>query len=162
MDMFLDTNFWYAVSFLMFAAIVYKFGKGPFLNMLDTRIATIREDIQTAENLRIEAQELLAQYQRKHKDALEEAEGIVNKAKAHAEEIRAQAERDLDELIARREKQLQERFQTMEASAIAEIQAYAANLAIEATAEIIAEKLDKKTGETLLEESITAIGQQVH
>lgn len=162
MEFLNDPAIWLLTSFIIFAFLVFKFGKAALLGMLDSRIKTIRDDIDTAENLRIEAQELLAQYQRKHRDAVKEAEGIVTTAKQHAKEIQRQAEKDLDETMQRREKQLEERLERMELSAIQEIQSYAANLAIEATAEIIANKLDKKTGEALVEQSIKDIDQKLH
>ncbi len=162
MDFLMDTHIWYAISFVAFAFVVYKYGKPVILKYLDVQIEAVREELRTAENLRIEAQELLAQYQRKHRDAVEEAQGIIKHAEQHAAEIRLKAERDLDEILARREKQLKDRLKRMEVAAVNEIQSYAANLAIEATAEIIAEKLDKKTNETLVESSIQDIGQKLH
>lgn len=162
MALFLDTHVWYAISFFAFAFIVYKFGKPAILKYLDDQIQAVREELKTAEGLRIEAQDLLAQYQRKHRDAVEEAQIIIKNAQNHAEEITRKAEADLDEAMARREKQLQERLTRMKEAAIGEIQTYTANLAIEATAEIIAEKLDKKTNETLVESSISNIGQKLH
>ncbi|MGH1398320.1 MAG: hypothetical protein ACRBCT_03810 [Alphaproteobacteria bacterium] len=162
MDFLYDTNTWYAVSFAMFFAIVWKYGRPALLGYLDNRIESIRIEIEKAENLKTEAQELLAQYQRKHRDAVQEADAIIKNAKKHAAEIQTQAETELDEVIARREKQLQERLIRMEQSAVEEIKAHTANLAIEATAEIIAEKLDKKTNEALVESAIGNISNAVH
>lgn len=163
MDLELNTVYiWYVVSFSMFAAIVWKYGKPALLSYIDNRIEAIREEINTAESLRTEAHELLAQYQRKHRDAVQEAEGIITTAKKHAEEIKVQAEADIEQTIARREKQLQERISRMEANAIDEIKKHTANLAIEATAEIIADKLDKKANQALVDQSIQAIGQKLH
>lgn len=162
MDFLYDTNVWYAVSFAMFAVIIWKYGKPAFLNYIDGRIASIREEIETAESLRTEAHELLAQYQRKHRDAVQEAEDIIQNAKDHAKEIKAQAKADIEETIARREKQLEERIARMEASAVEEIKTHTANLAIEATAEIIADKLDKKANQALVDLSIKEIGQKLH
>lgn len=162
LEFFQDTNTWITISFVVFAFIVFKGGKGALLGMLDSRIAQIKQEIEMAENLRVEAQELLAQYQRKHRDAVKDAEEIIANAKDHAEHIREKAEKDLDEQMNRREKQLKERLARMEQSAIQEIQKYAADLAIQATAEIIAEKLDKKTNEGLVDDAIKGIGENIH
>ncbi|MGB0719640.1 MAG: hypothetical protein ACPGRX_04150 [Bdellovibrionales bacterium] len=162
MDFLYDTHVWYLISFIMFAGIVYKFGKPVLLDFIDARIEAIREEIQKAENLRVEAQELLAQYQRKHRDAVKEAEGIIANAQKHAEEIRRKAEADLDETLARREKQLQDRLERLKANAIDDIQRHTASLAIEATAEIIAEKLDKAANQSLVEQSIANVSQKLH
>lgn len=153
---------WFFVSFFIFLAIAVKAGKGAIIKALDGRIEDIRKSIEDAENLRVEAQELLAQYQRKHKDAVKDAEAIVKNAEAQAADIRAKAEAELDEQLARREKQLQDRLKRMENAATEEIRQYAANLALNATAEIIANQLDKKTNEKLIDESIKEIGSSVN
>ena len=68
MEFFQDTHSWVLVSFILFVTVAFRFGKDKFLAILDGRIEAIRNDIKTAELLRIEAQELLAQYQRKQRD----------------------------------------------------------------------------------------------
>ena len=107
MDFLYDTNFWYLVSFLFFFTIIWKYGKPALLNYIDKRIASIREEIETAESLRTEAHELLAQYQRKHRDAVQEAEEIIKTAKKSAKEIKAKAEAEIEETLTRRGAQLE-------------------------------------------------------
>jgi F-type H+-transporting ATPase subunit b len=157
MSLLQDANFWLLGSFIIFAGVCYRFGKDTFLNLLDTRIASIRKEITEAENLRIEAQELLAQYQRKHRDALKEAEKIISNAEKHAIEIRKRAEAELVETMDRREEQFKERMKNMERAAMNEIQAYAANLSIQATQRIIEDKLDSKIATQLLDRSVKNI-----
>jgi len=162
MEAFNNTDVWYAVSFLMFIGIIWKFGIPALNKFLDNRIEAIRDEIQRAENLKTEAQELLAQYQRKHRDAVQEADAIIKNAKKNADELKKQAEAELDETIARREKQLQERLARLEQDAIEEIKTHTAALAIEATREIITDKLDKKTNEALVEGAIENISSTIH
>lgn len=162
MDIFLDAKVWYLVSFLMFFGILWRFGKPAFLNFVDQRIEAIREEIETAENLRVEAQSMLAQYQRKHKDAVKDAQHIIDTAKQQAEQIQIQAEKDLDETIDRREKQLAERLERMEETAKEEIRQYAAALAMNTTSEIIAKELDKKTNDKLVNIAIQGAAENLH
>lgn len=162
MNFLYDTYFWYLVSFTGFAAILWKYGKPALISYIDNRIEEIREEIATAENLRVEAQGMLAQYQRKHKDAVKDADQILETAKKQAAEIQKQAEIDLDETIARREKQLAERLERMEENAKEEIRQYAATLAITATSEIIASKLDKKANEKLVDAAIKGVSDNIH
>lgn len=152
---------WVLISFAIFAVFTYKKGKGAFVKMLDDRIDAIKNEIETAESLRVEAQELLAQYQRKQRDAAKEADDMIKTAKKHAEEIKKQADLDLKELSKKREEQLAERLQRMEDKAMREIQAYAAELAVNATKEIIAKQMDKKTNENLVKESIKNVSKQI-
>ena len=162
MDFLYDTNLWLGLSFLIFLFICYRFGRDAILNILDTRIHDIKNELENAESLRIEAQEMLAQYQRKHRDAIQEAEKIIANAEKHASEIRKNAEQNLAENLKQREKHLQDRLRRMEEETIQEIREYAANLAIQATAEIIAEKMNKQTSDQLIDESIQAVAQKIH
>lgn len=162
MEILHDSYTWLILSFVLFCFILVKFGKKAFVAMLDSRINLIKSELETAEGLRVEAQEMLAQYQRKHRDAVKEAEGIIAEAESHAIEIRKNAEAELKETIARREQQLKERLATLEAQAIAEIQKHAAELSINATAQIIAEKMDKKASDKLVDDAIKHVSKQIH
>jgi F-type H+-transporting ATPase subunit b len=157
MEFLLDTSIWYAISFVTFIFILVKFGGKSFIGFLDMRIADIRKDIETAETLRIEAQELLAQYQRKQKDAEKEADAIIQNAKEHAKQIQKDATAELKAISARKETQLKERLKRMEEDARQDIRAYAAELAVQATTEIVNDNIDKKTGAALVDQSIDNI-----
>lgn len=152
---------WVLISFVIFAIGFWKFGLKLLLGKLDSRIAEIRKEIETAESLRIEAQELLAQYQRKQRDAAREAETIIESAQKHAAEIQKQAESELNEMVARKESQLKDRLKRMEDVAIQDIKAYAAELSVKATAEIIAKQMDQATNDRLVDQSIKTIAAQL-
>lgn len=149
-----DTGLWVAISFVLFAVVAYRLGKNSVLTMLDERINAVRQEIQTAESLRTEAQALLAEYQRKQQDAEKEAAEIIRHAEVNAERIRQEAEAALAETMNRREDQLAERLARLEKNAIAEIQSHAAELAVKATLEIILKTLDEKTNKNLIDESV--------
>lgn len=161
MELLHDTGFWVLISFTVFAVAAFKFGRAKFLAMLDGKIEKIREDIQTAETLRVEAKELLAQYQRKQRDAAHEAEDIVAAARKTADLIRKEAENDLSDLMARKEAQMAERLKRMEDAAKSEIQSYAAELAVKATTEIITSRLDQAANDRLIEKSIQSVAGQL-
>ena len=156
-----DTNLWVGFSFLIFVYIIWSKGKDAITAILDSRIEGIKQEIETAENLRTEAQELLAQYQRKHRNAVVEAAEIIANAEKHADVILKDSEKELRANMKRREKQLEERLNRMKGAAIAQIQQHAANLAIEATRDIIADKLNKKANENLVDSSIKNLNKSV-
>ena len=161
MELFQDSQTWVAISFLVFILILWRYGKNAVLGALDKKIEAIKTEIETAESLRVEAQELLAQYQRKQRDAAKESESIVANAKQHAEMIKKETEKELKDIAKRREQQLKERLSRMEQNAMNDIQAYAAELAVKATSEIIAKQMDKKTNENLVESSIKDVSKKL-
>ncbi len=76
-----DPTFWVLVSFVIFVALVWKPGSKAVAQMLDDRAEKIRSDLEKAAKLREEAQALFAEYQKKQRDALKDAEAIVAAAK---------------------------------------------------------------------------------
>lgn len=157
-----DTNAWLALSFIIFAYFVWKLGHKAVIAALDGRIEKIRRDIETAENLRVEAQELLAQYQRKQRNAEKESERLLDDAKRNAYNIKKIAEKDLKDLIKRKERQLAERIARAKETAMHEIQDYAANLSIRATQEIIADKMDAKQDNILIKSAMADLRVKTH
>jgi F-type H+-transporting ATPase subunit b len=162
MELFQDSSIWVLLSFIVFLGILWVFGRDKFLALLDGKIEEIKKEIETAESLRVESQELLAQYQRKQRDAAKEAEQILETAKKHAAEIKKEAEKELKESMKRREQQLEERIQRMQDSAMQDIRSHAADLALQATTEIITDKLDKKDNEKLVQQSIKNVAGQLN
>ena len=69
--------------------------------MLDKRSDGIQSEIDEARSLRDEAQSLLASYERKQKEAMEQAERILETAKADAALATEQAKRELQESVSR-------------------------------------------------------------
>lgn len=154
-----DTNAWLAASFIIFCIVLWKMGKNKIIQALDARIANIKNEIETAQNLRDEAEALLEQYKAKKEAAEKEAAHILEEAKKSAYNIKNSAERELKESLKRKEKQLEDRIKRIQQEAMNEIQAYAADLAIKTTREIIAENLDAKANEKLIDAAIADIRQ---
>lgn len=162
MSLFQDTSFWVLIAFLVFVGIFIRYGKDKALAMLDDRIKAIRTELETAENLRVEAQELLAEYQRKHKDAMLEAADIIARAKDHAEAMRVKAEEDLQETMKRREAQLEEKLRRIEQNAATEIKAYTAQIAINATKDILSRQMDAKTDKDIINNTLNTVSKTLN
>lgn len=152
MDLFHDTNAWVLISFVLFCVLAYVYGRSSILNVLDGKIETIKKEVEHAELLRVEAQELLAQYQRKTKNADNEAAEIIERAKTNAKKLTQEASKKLDEELARREEQLEKRIALLQEKAREEIKNHATSLTLRATSEIIAKAMNKTENGRLSEE----------
>ncbi len=157
-----DTGIWVAISFITFCLLAFKLGRKSIIDKLDGRINEVKKEIETAERLQVEAQELLAQYQRKQRDAEQEAKTMVDEAKEQAKALRKSAKADLEELMERREVHLTARIKRIEENAIADIRNQAAELAVAATTEAIIQTLDDKKGGKLIDASVSSIAKQVN
>ena len=101
--MHFDATFFAFVGLVIFLAlIVYLKVPGMVAKSLDARADQIRNDLSEAKRLREEAQQLLAEYQRKRKEAEADAAKIVAAAEREAEMIAAEAKQKTEEFVARR------------------------------------------------------------
>ncbi len=157
-----DTSLWVGISVVLFAFVAYKMGGKAVVNGLDNQINEVKLEVETAERLRVEAQELLAQYERKQRDAEKEAQSIIDNAKNQAMQLQKAAEIDLETLIERREIQLKDRLKRLEENAISEVQAHAADLVIKTTEEALKNTLDSKTASNLNEETISSVSKHLN
>ncbi len=156
-DFLHDPTGWVLISFVIFVIAAYKFGRHAVTAKLDARIEAIRKDIATAETLKAEAAELLAQYQRKQSEALREAEKMVEHARDQAADMQRKAEEDFTATMTRREAMMKDRILRMEETAMDDIRRYAAELAVSATSQIIADKMDQQAATKLADASIDKI-----
>ena len=103
--MFEDPEFWVAIAFVIFLGILVKFGVPKMaLSALDTRSDRIRQALDEAHRLRSEAQDVLAQYQKKRDEAEKEAQAIIENARLEAERLAAEAKSKVEEFVSRRTK----------------------------------------------------------
>src|SRR5213075_2450000 len=96
---------WVAVAFVIFIGLLIYLGvHKKIIEALDHRSARIKAELDEARRLRDEAGKLLAEYQRKQREAEQEAEAIVADAKAEAGRVAAEARVKMEEFVARRTK----------------------------------------------------------
>ena len=161
MSLLQDPTFWTLVAFVIFFAAVFKPLKKALIGGLDDRIGQIRAEVEEAQRLREEAQTLLASHQRKQREAVQEAEEIVNRAKRDAEAHRARAEKDLAGLLKRQEELAVEKIAQAEAAAVQEVREMAVDLAIAATGKILSEKVTGDLSDRLVEKAVAELPQRL-
>ena len=153
--MFQDPTFWVLVAFLGFVALIIYF-KIPSMitSALDARAKKIKADLDEADSLLKEAQDLLALYQKKQRETNDEGEKIRAKALAEADNILEIGRVRMNDLLERREILANERIKQAEASALDEIRSQTVDIALEATRELLSSKLSDSRAEAMIEDSI--------
>ncbi len=161
--MFATPEFWVLVSFLGFVGLVlYYKVPGMIGGMLDKRAADIAAELDDARRLRGEAQQLLASYQRKQREAMKEAEDIVTQAKAEAEQLAKETRANMEAQVDRRTKLAEDKIAQAETQAINDVRATAAEVAVGAARRVIADKVDASKDAQLIEKSISHLASQLH
>ena len=160
--MFADPSFWVGLAFVLVVALIYKPAMKSISASLDARSSAIRTQIEEARKLREDAQALLADYQRKQRDAMAEAEKIINQAKEEAARTRAEAEQDLTRAIERRKQQALERIAQTEAQAVAQVQNTAVDVALAAAEQLMAQNIAAGQAQAMVDKSIAELGKRLN
>jgi len=153
-----DTNTWVAVALVIFFVILGYFGAHRFiLKSLDERADRIKSELDEARRLREEAAALLQDYQRRRAEAEKEAEAIVAEAKADAERVAAEAKTRVEDFVARRTALAESKIANAESQALAEVRAAAADAAVSAATQVLADTTKGEIADRLLAQGIAAV-----
>ena len=159
----MDATAWALVALILFIALVaYLKVPGMVARALDGRADAIRAELDEARRLREEAQQLLAEYQRKRKDAEKEAAEMVASAEREAKAITREAKEKTEEYVARRTAMAEEKITKTETDAVAEVRASAVNLAVAAAERIIRDRADDGTRKVLFDQSVAELKQRMN
>ena len=149
------TENWVAIGFLLFIGLLIYLGvHRKVFDSLDARQARIRSELDEARKLREEAQALLAEFERKGREAEKEAEAIIANAKVEAERLAAEAKARMEEFVARRTKMAEAKIAQAETQALADVKSAAADAAVAAAERILAGAAKGQVAEDLLKRGI--------
>ncbi len=154
-------DFWVFVAFVMFVALIARTAYRLVTVALDDRANRIRNQIDEATRLAAEAQDLLAAYERKQREATREAEAILDEARREADRIAEQAGKDLQAALARRERLAMDRIAQAEQAAINDVRTTAIDLALAATERILSGTQGARQADALIDAAIADLPGRV-
>ena len=153
-----DATFFAFVGLLLFLALIaYLKVPAMMAKGLDARAEKIQNELAEAKRLREEAQHLLAEYQRKRKDAEAEAASIVAAAEREASALTAEAKQKTEDYVARRTVLSEQKIKQAEVDAINAVRAAAVDLAVAAAETVIAAKADAGTSKALFDNAVSEV-----
>lgn len=155
-------DFWVAIGFLLLIGLIFKPAWRFIKDSLDTRAKKIEESLNEAASLREEVQHILADYQRKQRDAAREVDQMLADATNEAERLCQDEAEKLIQSLQRREELAEDKISQAEADAIQEVRNKAVETSILATQRILEKQLDQKTATTLLDQSIKELPTKLH
>ena len=160
--MFATAEFWILACLVAFFAILGYFKvHRTIAGSLDKRAADIAAELDEARRLREEAQQLLASYQRKQREAMKEAEDIISQAKAEAEQLAKETRANMEAQVERRTKLAEDKIAQAETQAVNDVRSAAAEVAIGAARRVIAEKVDAGADAKLIEQAIADLASKL-
>jgi F-type H+-transporting ATPase subunit b len=158
-----DPTFWVATAFIAFI-IVLIYLKVPLTlgAQLDKRAEKIKADLDEAEALYKEAQDLLAAFQKKQRDAAKEAEIIIDYSKAEAQRILEQGRARLSETLERREQLAKDRVAQAQVAAISEFRVRTVDIAMDATQKILIKELVETKSDSIIDTATKELSIKLH
>lgn len=158
-----DPTFWVATAFVAFVLVlVYLKVPGSVGAQLDKRADKIRTDLDQAEALLKEAQDLLATYQKKQRDAAKEAEAIADHAKEEATRMLEQGRERITDTLARRLQLAKDRISQAETAAIDEVRIRTVDIAMDATQAVLAKGLVAAKSDALIDDATQELPSKLH
>jgi F-type H+-transporting ATPase subunit b len=164
MQMFeFDPAFWVMVAFFIFVGILMYVGvHRKVIAALDQRQARIKAELDDARRLRDEAEKLLADYQRRQREAEREASEIIASAQVEAERIAVDAKAKMEDFVARRTKMAETKIAQAEAQALADVRAAAAEAAVAAAERVLTRTVHGKLADELLAKGVENVKKKLN
>lgn len=142
----------WALNFGLLLFILQRLAYGPIQRLMAERTQRIQESLEMADRARKEAEETERQYQRRVEEARREAQEAMARAQEASQQqqrqILAEAREEAQRIVerARREAEAERR------QALAELREQIASLSLLAAEKIIADELDAKRHQRLIQE----------
>ena len=142
----IGTIFWTVLIFSIFFLVLTKFAWKPILSAVKQRDEMIRGSLSSAEKARKEMLKLQSDNEAILRKAREEREGIIKEARDVRDKLISEAKGKASEEAEKLIEKARAGIEREKAIALADIREQVANLSIEIASKLIGEKL-KKTGE---------------
>lgn len=153
---------WVSLATLFVVVMLIKLLTPVITKALDKRSTDINEELERAMALREEAQVILAQYQKKQRESLKEAEEIVQKANLEARRITREAEQDVEDQLKKRMKLAVDKIEQAERHALQEVQGRVIDITVAAARSIVDSKLTTSSREELVSNAAQDVQKKLH
>ena len=156
--MIIDATFWVAVSFFIFiAGIVYLKFPQKINSSLSNQINEIKKELDEAEKLKVEAKNLLSDYENKIDKSKKETQEIINIAKKNSEKNILDKTKKFHQLIENRQKIAEQKINQMKESALKDIKNISVKISIKAVEHLIKNSIDKNKIDKIYTNSLEQI-----
>ena len=153
--MTIDATFWVAVSFfIFFGVLIYLKVPQKINNSLTDKIIKIKKELDEAEKLKIEAKNLLSNYENKIDKSKKETREIINLAKKDSEKTILEITKKFHQIIENKKKNAEQKIVQMKENALKDIKNISVKISMEAVEHLIKNSIDKSKLEKLYIKSL--------
>ena len=142
--MTIDATFWVAVSFfIFFGVLIYLKVPQKISNSLTDQINEMKKELDEAEKLKIEAKNLLSNYENKIDKSKKETREIINLAKKDSEKTILEITKKFHQIIENKKKNAEQKIVQMKENALKDIKNISVKISMEAVEHLIKNSIDK-------------------
>ena len=153
--MIIDATFWVAVSFFIFVGfLIYLKVPQKINDSLTNQIKEVKKELDEAEKLKVEAKNLLSDYENKIDKSKKEATKIINLAKKESEKNILEKTEKFHQLMEDRKKNAEQKINQMKENALKDIKNLSIKVSIEAVENLIKNSIDKNKLDTLYKKNL--------
>ena len=153
--MTIDATFWVAVSFFIFCGgLVYLKVPQKINKSLANQIDAIRIELSEAEKIKIEAKNLLSNYESKVDKSKKEKKKIINLAKKESEQIILEKTKKFHQAIEVKKKNAEQKIVQMKEDALKDIRNVSVKISMKTVEHLIKNSIDKNKLEKLYVNSL--------
>jgi len=153
--MTINATFWVAVSFFIFLGIlIYLKVPQKINNSLTDQINEMKRELNEAEKLKIEAKNLLSNYEDKIDKSKKETQEIINLAEKNSEKTILEKTEKFHQMIENKKKSTEQKIVQMKENALKDIKDISVKISIETVENLIKNSIDKNKLEKLYTKSL--------
>ena len=148
--MIIDATFWVAVSFfIFFGVLIYLKIPQKINNSLVSQIEDIKKELSETEKLKIEAKNLLSDYENKIDKSKKEILEIINLAKKESEKNILEKTEKFHQIMENKKKNAELKIAQMKTNALKDIKNISIKISMETVEHLITNSIDKTKLEKL-------------
>ncbi len=152
--------FWTLVNFSIFLVLLARFAWKPLLAAVEQREARIAESLRSAEQARLEAQQLLEQAHQQLAQAQQEVHRLIREGKQQADALLRQAAEQAEALKRQKLEEAQREIQRQLERATAQLYSELTDLIVQGVSRVLASTLDSATHRQLIERFLSEVARQ--
>ena len=146
-------------AFLILVFLIKKYAWGTVTSIFDERAKKINEDIDNAENARLQAEAFAVQRETELAGSRDEAIKIINNAKDTAEANKAKIVAEAAEEARRAKQRANEEIEQSKKEAISGIKGNVADISVKIAEKLIGETLDASAQSDLIDQYLEKLGE---
>ena len=153
--MVIDATFWVAVSFFIFlGCLIYFKVPQKINNALTNQINEIKKELDEAEKLKVEAKNLLSNYENKIDKSKKEVLEIINLAKKNSEKTILEKTEKFHQIMESKKKNAEQKIAQMKENALRDIKNISVKISMDAVEHLIKNSIDKNKLEKFYTKSL--------